>query len=359
MAMPTTSDTPTGAVFDAYAMADRETGLIGVLERGGSARVLSDRAEADFADRLSDLAARGRTVLAGLAAPATEACLNRLRRHPWVAGSLCSWPDGSRIGGALVVAGIDPARLIPPPIPDDPAARIRAMVRHAARLDDMGRLARLLLPPSGAPVPGADWVRDPAEIYRRSFAAIRAEADLALLPETMRDVAIRLIHACGMIDLVQDLSFSPDAAHAGRQALAAGAPILADAAMVAHGIIRRRLPAANPVLCRLDDPTVPALAENLATTRSAAAVELWRPDLGGAVVAIGNAPTALFRLLEIVAAGAPSPALVLGFPVGFVGAAESKQALVESGLPFVTVLGRRGGSALAAAAVNALAGGLE
>jgi precorrin-8X/cobalt-precorrin-8 methylmutase len=203
-----------------------------------------------------------------------------------------------------------------------------------------------------------DYVRDPAEIYRRSFEAIRAEADLARLPADLQGVAVRLIHACGMVDIVADLAWSAGAAAAGCAALNVGAPVLIDAEMVKSGIVKKRLPKANRVICGLGDPVVPALALARRTTRSAAAVELWRPHLDGAVVAIGNAPTALFRLLELLADGAPSPALVLGFPVGFVGAAESKEALIANprGVPFIALKGRRGGSALAAAAVNALAG---
>jgi len=198
------------------------------------------------------------------------------------------------------------------------------------------------------------WIKDPAEIYRRSFATIRAEADLGRVPADLEQLAIRVVHASGMTDIVAELAWSAGAGAAGAAALRAAAPILVDAEMVAHGIIRRKLPAANAVICTLGDV---ATAEG--TTRSAAAVDLWGPRLAGAVVAIGNAPTALFRLLELLAAGAPRPALVLGFPVGFVGAAESKEALAASDLPFVTLRGRRGGSAMAAAAVNALAGGLE
>lgn len=203
-----------------------------------------------------------------------------------------------------------------------------------------------------------DYLRDPAEIYRRSFATVRAEARLGHLPPGLEPLAVRLIHACGMVDLAEDLVASPDLAEAGRAALAAGAPLLLDCEMVGAGVIRRRLPAGNELLCTLNDPAVPALAERLGTTRSAAALELWLPRLGGAVVAIGNAPTALFRLLELLDVGAPKPAAILGFPVGFVGAAESKAALAEDprGVPFVTLRGRRGGSALAAAAVNALCG---
>jgi precorrin-8X/cobalt-precorrin-8 methylmutase len=201
-----------------------------------------------------------------------------------------------------------------------------------------------------------DYVRDGEEIYRRSFATIRAEADLRRIPADLEKLAVRVIHACGMTDVVDDLDFSEDAAMSGQAALAAGAPILTDSFMVADGVTRRRLPAANAVRCTLRDPGVEELAAAAGTTRSAAAVDLWAPWLAGAVVAIGNAPTALWRLLELVGDGGPKPALVLGFPVGFVGAAESKQALSRVGeLPFVCVHGRRGGSAMAAAAVNALA----
>ncbi len=201
------------------------------------------------------------------------------------------------------------------------------------------------------------YERDGAAIYRESFATIRAEADLGGLDPVLERVVVRMIHACGMVDLVDDLAFSPGVGTIARAALERGAPVLADARMVAEGVTRRRLPAGNEVVCTLGDPRVPALAAEASTTRSAAAVDLWLPWLDGAVVAVGNAPTALFRLLELLAAGeAPRPAAVLGLPVGFVGAAESKVALAESGLvPFLTVHGRRGGSALAAAAVHALA----
>lgn len=204
-----------------------------------------------------------------------------------------------------------------------------------------------------------DYLRDPAAIYRQSFATIRAEADLSALPPEIAELAVRVIHACGMVDVAADLAWSPDVVAAGRTALAAGAPVLTDARMVAAGILAGRLPAANPVHCRLDDARVPALAAASGTTRSAAAVDLWLPDLAGAVVAIGNAPTALFRLLELLDAGAPRPACILAFPVGFVGAAEAKAALAADpcGVPFVTLRGRRGGSAMAAAAVNALLAG--
>jgi precorrin-8X/cobalt-precorrin-8 methylmutase len=206
-----------------------------------------------------------------------------------------------------------------------------------------------------------DYLRDPQEIYRRSFAAIRAECDLSRLPEDLAPVALRLVHACGMPDIVADLAFSPGAAAAGRRALEASAPVLCDAMMVAQGIQRRRLPKNNAVVCTVDDPATVARAAREKTTRSAAAVAGWGDRLGGAVVAIGNAPTALFRLIEELDAGAPRPALILGLPVGFVGAAESKAALAADsrGVPFITLHGRRGGSALAAAAVNALLGNAE
>jgi precorrin-8X/cobalt-precorrin-8 methylmutase len=202
-----------------------------------------------------------------------------------------------------------------------------------------------------------DYIRDGNEIYQKSFTIIRSEATLNILPPDLETIAVRLIHACGMTDIIDDLAYSPHAAGSGRSALAKGAPILCDAQMVARGITRDRLPANNAVICTLRDPDVPAIAQKLQTTRSAAALELWRSHLQGAVVAIGNAPTALFRLLELLDEGAPKPALILGFPVGFVGAAESKAALAANsrGVPFLTLLGRRGGSAMAAAAVNALA----
>lgn len=205
-----------------------------------------------------------------------------------------------------------------------------------------------------------DYVREGAAIYAASFATIRAEADLSRLPSDMEAPAVRIIHASGMVDIVADLDFSLDVVRAARAALRAGKPILCDSQMVAHGITRARLPANNPVLCTLRDPRVPALAQDISNTRSAAAVNLWDPNLEGAVVAIGNAPTALFHLLNRMAAGGPRPAAILGFPVGFIGAAESKQALAATAnIPFMTVHGRRGGSAMAAAAVNALASEIE
>ena len=206
-----------------------------------------------------------------------------------------------------------------------------------------------------------EYIRDGQEIYRQSFATIRAEADLGAIPADLEKLAVRLIHACGMVDVVQDLRFSPGAGAAGRAALAQGAPILCDARMVAEGITRTRLPANNPVICTLNEADVPLLARDLGNTRSAAALEHWREHLEGSVVVIGNAPTALFYLLEMLDAGAPKPALILGMPVGFIGAAESKDMLAADsrGVPYVIVRGRRGGSAMAAAAVNALATEVE
>jgi precorrin-8X/cobalt-precorrin-8 methylmutase len=201
-----------------------------------------------------------------------------------------------------------------------------------------------------------DYLRDPEAIYARSFATIRAEVPLERFPPALHGLVLRLVHACGMPDIAQDLAWDGDPASAGRMALGTGASVLADARMVAAGIMNARLPAGNEVLVTLDDPAVPALAARLGTTRSAAAVELWRPRLAGAGVAIGNAPTALFHLLERLAEWPERPAAILAFPVGFVGALESKEALIAAdlGVPWITLRGRRGGSAMAAAAVNAL-----
>ena len=202
-----------------------------------------------------------------------------------------------------------------------------------------------------------DYLRDRGRIYERSFAIIRAEADLSRFSAEEADVVVRMVHACGCVEVTSRIVFGEGFVGAARAALARGAPILCDSEMVAHGVTRVRLPAQNEVVCRLHDPRAARLAEDLHTTRSAAALDLWRDRLGGAVVAIGNAPTALFRLLEMLDAGAPRPGAILGIPVGFVGAAEAKDALAADsrGVPFLTVLGRMGGSAMAAAAVNALA----
>ncbi|MEU8828036.1 precorrin-8X methylmutase [Streptomyces sp. NPDC048636] len=206
-----------------------------------------------------------------------------------------------------------------------------------------------------------DYEKDGAAIYRASFATIRAEADLGGLPSDVSQVAVRMIHACGMVDLVRDLGYSSEVVSRARAALRSGAPILCDAQMVASGVTRKRLPAGNDVVCTLSDPGVPELAREMGTTRSAAALELWRDRLEGSVVAVGNAPTALFRLLEMIEEGAPRPAAVIGVPVGFIGAAESKEALAghPAALDHLVVRGRRGGSAMAAAAVNAIASEAE
>jgi precorrin-8X/cobalt-precorrin-8 methylmutase len=203
-----------------------------------------------------------------------------------------------------------------------------------------------------------DYLRDPKAIYRQSFDTVRRETDLSGVPDDLHPLALRIVHACGDPGVVANLAWSDGAAAAGRAALEAGANILCDTRMVETGIIHVRLPESNRLVCTLTDPRVADLAKDLATTRSAAAVELWQDMLEGAVVAIGNAPTALFHLLEGLAAGWPRPALILGFPVGFVGAAESKEALIADAgdVPYVTLRGRNGGSAIAAAAVNALAG---
>ena len=201
------------------------------------------------------------------------------------------------------------------------------------------------------------YLRDGTAIYQQSFAIIRAEADLARFSDEEADVAVRMLHACGMVEIAEHIVFGDGVVAAGRDALRAGAPILCDSEMVSHGITQTRLPANNAVICTLRDPAVPALAEKLRTTRSAAALELWLDRIAGAIVAIGNAPTSLFRLLEMLDAGAPRPAAILGIPVGFVGAAESKEALIANprGVPFIAVRGRAGGSAMTAAAVNGLA----
>jgi precorrin-8X/cobalt-precorrin-8 methylmutase len=202
-----------------------------------------------------------------------------------------------------------------------------------------------------------NYLREGSAIYERSFAIIRSEADLSSFSDDEAEVVVRMIHACGVVDAARYVEFGNDLVAGARTALAGGAPILCDAEMVAHGITRARLPAKNDVICSLRDARVPRLAQQLGTTRSAAALELWADRLAGAVVAIGNAPTALFRLLELFDAGAPRPAAVIGIPVGFVCAAESKDALAANrlGLPYLVVRGRMGGSAMTAAAVNALA----
>lgn len=347
--------------------------------------------------RLADRAAKGVQPVWKLAYPGSVGSqtllgiprLLALRNCQRLAGLTRVWPfetglaplgRSGKEGWQVLFAEVYPSMLgidVPPGEIKD-RAQVRALARYFAALDRRGQLAPLFAGPAGlddrgrrrveteegwilgagtpAERPAAasryHYLRQPEEIYRRSFAIIRGEADLSALPPEMHQPAVRLIHASGMTDIVADLAFSCAAAAAGRRALAAGAPILVDTEMLAHGIIRGRLPAANPVICTL------AGAAADGTTRSAAAVDRWGSRLDGAVVAIGNAPTALFRLLELLDQGAPRPALILAFPVGFVGAAESKQALIEhpGGVPYLTLRGRRGGSALAAAAVNALAG---
>lgn len=200
------------------------------------------------------------------------------------------------------------------------------------------------------------YERNGAEIYRQSFALIRAEADLARFATEETWVAVRIIHGCGMVDVARDIAFAPGAVDAARKALNAGAPVFCDAQMVAHGVTKARLPMHNDVVCTLNHPDVPGFAARLGTTRSAAALELWRERLDGSVVVIGNAPTALFHLLEMLHEGGPKPAAIIGMPVGFIGAAESKEALMQHGaVPWIVVRGRRGGSAMAASALNALA----
>jgi len=205
-----------------------------------------------------------------------------------------------------------------------------------------------------------DYIRSGPEIYKKSFATIRAEADLSGFSADEARVVVRIIHACGMVDVAADVRFAVGFTDAAQGALRAGKPILCDAKMVANGVTRSRLPADNEVLCLLDEPRVPDHAKAIGNTRSAAALDFWGDKLDGAVVAIGNAPTALFHLLELLDAGAPKPAAIIGIPVGFVGAIESKEALAADGrVPFVTVFGRRGGSAMTAAAINALASEAE
>lgn len=206
-----------------------------------------------------------------------------------------------------------------------------------------------------------DWLRDPQAIYDESFATIEREAALEQFPAALRAVVVRMIHACGMVDLTTDIRWYGDVAEAVSEALSARKPIFCDCEMVRSGIIRRFLPQGFEPSCTLNDASVPDLAKQMKTTRSAAAVELWKDELAGAVVVIGNAPTTLFQLLELIERGGPKPAAIIATPVGFVGAAESKQALAEAelGIPFVTVLGRRGGSAMASAALNATTIGKE
>jgi precorrin-8X/cobalt-precorrin-8 methylmutase len=344
--------------------------------------------------KLSGDGSVGSQALTGIAA------LANLRRDPVLASQMKVWPFETGLEepkSPIVLAEVYPSLLPPDPresVKD--AGQVRAIAEGFASLDAEGRLSPLFIGPAdlttleraaieleeswilGAgfkteigdrtrdlayPVPPKPlrYERDPHEIYRQSFATIRAKARLDHLPADLHEVAIRLVHSCGMTDVPNRLAWSADVAASARAALAAGAPILCDSEMVAGGIVRARLPAGNPVICTLNDPATPGLAEALGNTRSAAAVELWRDHLKGAIVAVGNAPTALFHLLELLDDGWPEPAAIIGFPVGFVGAAESKAELAANprGVPFLTLRGRRGGSAMAAAVVNALAAGLE
>jgi precorrin-8X/cobalt-precorrin-8 methylmutase len=265
----------------------------------------------------------------------------------------------------LEIAGGDtplwPAGHLPHTGGERTAVATEAATRHtplSPRVGEMSRSDRGGYPRAEACSLG--YIRDPAEIYRQSFATIREEAALDRFPTVLQPLVIRLIHACGMVDLADDIRWSEGAFEAGAAALEKGAPVLVDVEMVRHGVIRRLLPAENEILCLLNDERVRPKADEIGNTRSAAQVDLWDEHLDGSVVAIGNAPTALFRLLERIDAGAPKPAIILGFPVGFVGAAESKDELIahSRGIPYIAVRGRRGGSAMASAAVNALAGGL-
>ena len=331
--------------------------------------------------------------------------LHALRNHPWLADAARIWPFETglqpiarpgpgdwRVLLAEIYPSIFDASEVAHEIKD--ARQVQAVIRALGRQDDTGRLASLFAGPehlspeqrhvieteeawilgietsararrataAGTPPParsggGYDYLRDPDAIYRQSFAIIRAEADISGIPPDLQGVAVRVIHAAGDPAIARELVWSAGAAAAGRQALAHGAPILVDTNMVAMGIIRARLPNANRVICALDEPGLVDAARMAGTTRSAAAIERLRDRLEGSVVVIGNAPTALFRLLELLDEGAPRPALIAGFPVGFVGAAESKDALIAhpGGVPFIALRGRRGGSAMAAACVNALA----
>ncbi len=322
--------------------------------------------------KLSGVGSVGGQALTGIAA------LERLRQKV----SVRIWPFEPCNEGH-VLCEIYPSML--PPHPAEPvkdAGQVRRMAETFARLDAMGRLQELLDAPRNMPpevrqeeacmlglgceplldaamAESAGYIKDPSAIYTQSFTTVRAEADLSNLPEDLHPTAIRLIHACGMVDLPQDLRFSNGVFQAAHRAISMGAPILCDVEMVKAGVIARYLKG-NRVMVTLNDARVPALAKRFGTTRSAAAVELWREHIEGAVVAIGNAPTALFHLLEKLEAGWPKPAAILGFPVGFVGAAESKAALASGahGVPYLALAGRRGGSAMASAAVNALAAGL-
>jgi precorrin-8X/cobalt-precorrin-8 methylmutase len=363
--------------------------------------------------KLSGAGSVGGQALTGIAA------LEKLRRMQSLSGKVSVWPFDTKLTvpeAPIVMAEIYPSLI--PPHPGEPvkdAGQVRAIAECYSTLDSIGKLAPLFSGPDtlndeerraieteeawilgagfedqlnafalartkrnsispdpspqrgegsysgeGSPQP-LRYERNPHEIYRQSFATVRAEAQLDHLPADLHDIAIRLVHSCGMTDVPNRLVWSDDVATSARAALASGAPILCDCEMVASGIVRARLPVGNPVICTLNDPATPELAMTLGNTRSAAAAELWRDNISGSIVVIGNAPTALFHLLELLDDGWPKPAAIIGFPVGFVGAAESKAELAANprGTPFLTLRGRRGGSAMASAVVNALAAGLE
>ncbi len=325
--------------------------------------------------KLSGVGSVGGQALTGIAA--LEGLRRRTGAKVWPFETL----GGAGADAGHVLAEVYPSLIAPAPHEIKDAGQVLAVTQRLAALDASGLLAAHLEAQADMPeavrqeealILGMDniegfrtggpliYERDPAAIYRQSFEVIANEADLSSLPAPARDMAVRLIHACGMVDLARDLRISDTCMAAGRAALAGGAPILCDAEMVARGIISRGLPEGCEVIVTLNDRSVPGLARELGTTRSAAAVDRWRDRIDGAVVAIGNAPTALFRLLEHLAEGWPRPSCILGFPVGFVGAVESKAALAaRAPVPYATVLGRRGGSAMAAAAVNALSLGLR
>ena len=321
----------------------------------------------------------GSQVLTGLPALLT------LRDDSMIGAHTRIWPFETGLAAPdapITLAEIYPSLIVPDPSePVKDAGQVRATANWLARLDRDGALSRLFAGPAAATTaeqatvareeawilglepapadarPRLRYERDPAEIYRQSFAIVEEEARLDHLPDDLRATAIRLVHASGMPEITARLAWSTDCASAATAALAQGAPVLCDCEAVAAMVIRSTLPAGNPVICTLNDPATRDRAQSIGNTRSAAAVEFWAEHLAGAVVAIGNAPTALFHLLEMLDAGTPRPAAILGFPVGFVGAAESKAALAADprGVPYLTLRGRRGGSAMAAAAVNALA----
>ncbi|WP_244513598.1 precorrin-8X methylmutase [Devosia insulae] len=379
---------PVGQTHDNLAPTRFGLNYEAIAER----RIVEQRAKAKSVWQLNGAGSVGGQALTGIAQ------LQKLRRFGGFNGEMAIWPfetdfDGN-LSSPIIVTEIYPSifafdRTLSPP----DRAQVEAVAHGFAELDGRDQLGELLsapadlsalerevvlreegwivgvghdalrgsvaLPPKMAEptsIAPAKYLRDPAAIYAQSFATIEAEADLSVLPPELRPAAIRMIHACGMVDLAADIVGDPAVVTASQDALRAGAPVLCDCEMVRSGIIRRHLPEATELIVTLNDPTVPALAASLGTTRSAAAVELWRPRLAGAVVLIGNAPTALFHLIELIAAGGPRPAAIIAAPVGFVGAAESKALLASNTLsmPFLTVRGRRGGSAIASAAFNAI-----